>query len=223
MRCSLCHQELSINLSVIELFFPPIKCCRTCRQKFTRIKRTQACLGCGRAQAQTTLCSDCQNWQTLYPQLLANRALYLYDAALKDWMQQYKFYGDYQLRFTFAAELKQALADYHGYLVCPIPLADERFATRGFNQVTEMLRAARVSYSELLERKTIAQPQSKKNRHERLLLPQPFSLAVPPEKIKNKKVLLVDDVYTTGRTLFHAAEIFWENDAEVVQSLTLAR
>ena len=52
---------------------------------------------------------------------------------------------------------------------------------------------------------------------------RPFLLAVTSEKIRNQKVLLVDDVYTTGRTLFHGAELLYKNGAETVKSLTFAR
>ena len=52
---------------------------------------------------------------------------------------------------------------------------------------------------------------------------QPFELRVANGKIRNQKVLLVDDVYTTGRTLFHGAELLYKNGAEAVESLTFAR
>ena len=50
-----------------------------------------------------------------------------------------------------------------------------------------------------------------------------FLIEVSKEKIRNQRVLLVDDVYTTGRTLFHAAELLYKNGAETVKSLTFAR
>ena len=52
---------------------------------------------------------------------------------------------------------------------------------------------------------------------------QPFELLESNGKIRKQRVLLVDDVYTTGRTLFHAAELLYENGAETVKSLTFAR
>lgn len=223
MNCSLCQQELIRNLSLIELFSAPSLCCSACLQKFSRIDPKTACLGCGRPQLQKALCSDCQKWQTTYPQLLENTALFTYDDVLKNWMQRYKFEGDYHLRFIFASELKQQLQAFHGYLICPIPLTEDRFNTRGFNQVNGLLSAAKCKSTELLARPEPSLPQSKKTRQERLQLMQPFVLTIAPEKIKNKRVLLVDDVYTTGRTLFHAADIFWQNGVKVVKSLTLAR
>jgi predicted amidophosphoribosyltransferase len=44
-----------------------------------------------------------------------------------------------------------------------------------------------------------------------------------PEKIKNKKILLVDDVFTTGATVNECARILVKNQAAVVDVFTFAR
>ncbi|HHJ5214051.1 TPA: phosphoribosyltransferase family protein, partial [Enterococcus hirae] len=48
-------------------------------------------------------------------------------------------------------------------------------------------------------------------------------LAVVPTIIKGKKVLLVDDVYTTGQTLFHAASCLLPHAPEKIRTFSLAR
>ena len=119
-------------------------------------------------------------------------------------------------------ELEQLLKIYRTYLICLLPLSKERFEQRGFNQVSGCLELTKVSFTPLLKRKELS-PQSEKTRTERLLMEQPFLLAVTSEKIRNQKVLLVDDVYTTGRTLFHGAELLYKNGAKTVKSLTFAQ
>jgi competence protein ComFC len=126
------------------------------------------------------------------------------------------------VRGGIAKELKEALKKYSDYLICPLPLSKERFRERGFNQVCGCLESADCSYIELLERKEPS-PQSEKSRAERLKMEQPFALKVENRKIRNQRVLLVDDVYTTGRTLFHGAEILYKNGAKTVKSLTFSR
>ena len=69
-----------------------------------------------------------------------------------------------------------------------------------------------------------ATPQSAKNRAQRLLTPQPFTLAPQAKDLcHGQRVLLLDDVYTTGRTLRHAATQINLTGAKAVTSLTLAR
>ena len=80
----------------------------------------------------------------------------------------------------------------------------------------------KIPLKDLLRRKELT-PQSEKSRKARLEMEQPFELRVANGKIRNQKVLLVDDVYTTGRTLFHGAELLYKNGAEAVESLTFAR
>ncbi|MDW5473517.1 phosphoribosyltransferase family protein [Limosilactobacillus reuteri] len=64
-----------------------------------------------------------------------------------------------------------------------------------------------VPYQSILRTKISSKvAQSSKTKEERLATKQPFILDAP-EKVINKKVLLVDDVYTTGRTLYHAANL----------------
>lgn len=75
----------------------------------------------------------------------------------------------------------------------------------------------------LLIRKEENVPQSKKTRKERMRLQQPFAIKKKTKKIKNCSVILVDDIYTTGRTLFHAAAVINDCYPKSLNTFTLAR
>lgn len=222
MKCGNCQMDIIENLTLIELFIPPEILCFSCQQQFSRLKDTITCPGCGR-ENDGTLCYDCQRWQDSQGYTLQNKALFTYDEGFQRWVEAYKFKGDYRLRKVFAQELKQELRNYSNFLLCPIPLSKERFNQRGFNQVIGCLEAAGCSYEILLKRKEDGLPQAMKNRFERLQMPQPYELEEDESKIRDKKILVIDDVYTTGRTLFHAADILYKNGVKTVQSLTFAR
>ena len=65
-------------------------------------------------------------------------------------------------------------------------------------------------------------PQSHKSRQERLATPQPFGYCGPAD-LERKNILLVDDIYTTGSTLYHARELLLAHNCGCVRSVTLAR
>ena len=54
-------------------------------------------------------------------------------------------------------------------------------------------------------------------------LQQPFAIQKKTKKIKNCSVILVDDIYTTGRTLFHAAAVINDCYPKSLNTFTLAR
>lgn len=221
MRCSCCQQEVIKNVTLRELFFSRNHLCHLCEEKFCRIEVKTSCRGCGRPNF-SGLCNDCRIWEKQLGFVMENRGIFQYDSGFQEWIEAYKFKGDYRIRGAFSQELVNELRNYPDYLICPLPLSPQRFKQRGFNQVQGCLNAANSRYDCLLKR-IERSPQSEKSREERLKMEQPFELAVSKNKIRNQKVLLIDDVYTTGRTLFHGAELLYKNDAETVKSLTFAR
>lgn len=226
MNCSYCKQPIIRNLTLAELLgltpIPKFGLCSVCSNLFQRIDAFTSCTGCGRPNHKG-LCQDCSFWQSAYPEYkFKNHALYEYDTNFKEWISSYKFSGDYQLRYTFAHTLKKALKPFKRFVICPLPLSFVRIEKRGFNQVEGILEAAEITSIQLLKRIELA-PQSDKNRKARLLMPQPYTLAIEKKQITNRSILLVDDVYTTGRTLFHAAEILLSASPKRLETLTLAR
>ncbi|WP_162256154.1 ComF family protein [Lentilactobacillus senioris] len=165
-------------------------------------------------------CADCQHWQD--PDF-TNRALYEYNKAFKEYMVKYKFMGDYRLRLVFQTELSRVI-NKTKKMVVAIPVNPDTLKTRGFNQVTGWF--ANVKYYDVLTPidTTKAVAQSQKTRKERLELKQPFRLIeTAVSAIKGQDILIVDDVYTTGRTIRHAAELIRNAGARSVTGLTMAR
>ncbi|WP_367295272.1 ComF family protein [Levilactobacillus yonginensis] len=155
---------------------------------------------------------------------MVNRALFQYDAGFKAYMQQYKFQGDYALRIVLQAALAQSLRRAVYDVLVPIPVDLATWQTRGFNQVTGWLTDQPFFQALEVVAEHKERPQSAKTRAERLVTPQPFSLAPNAGKLlRDQRVLLLDDVYTTGRTIRHAIDQINLSGAKAVTSLTLAR
>ncbi|MGO0155014.1 ComF family protein [Leuconostoc mesenteroides] len=136
-------------------------------------------------------------------------------------MQQYKFNGDYKLRSIFNRELINLVHHSGMDLVVAVPVSHHTMMTRGFNQVASLLEG--ITLTEVLQVKVTNKiQQSHLNRKARMKREQPFSI-INEKMIAGQNILLVDDVYTTGNTLHHAADLLLTHGANSVKSISLAR
>lgn len=91
-------------------------------------------------------------------------------------------------------------------VIIPVPLHPKKEAIRGFNQ-SALLAEATANVLEIevlynvLHRKRFTETQTHKTREERLLNMEGAFEVTDPEKVRNKHILLIDDVLTTGATL----------------------
>lgn len=219
--CLLCQTEVQSDLAFHHVFLltsPKDGVCESCLATFEQIgdPHCPTCFKAGVAEQ----CEDCLYWQ-VQGQEVHHVSLYRYNDAMKSYFSQYKFEGDYALRHLFAQDLKECLRQrFRNYQVIPIPLSEERLADRGFNQVTGWLESAGVTYCDLLGKKDIAK-QSEKSREERRQLKQPFY--IKDEQGLKDKIVLIDDIYTTGSTLQLAVQLLKNYRSKEVITLSLAR
>ncbi|WEV60958.1 ComF family protein [Streptococcaceae bacterium ESL0729] len=171
-------------------------------------------------ESSEDICRDCSYWATSSGILVQHEALYRYNQAMRDFFVAYKLQGDYRLRLVFANSLKRALTNYKGYTVVPVPVSSKRLEERGFCQVTSILEAARIPYLNLFK-KDESDSQKLRNRKERLLAENPFSLEEGLDC--PKKILIFDDIYTSGRTITHLMELLNGLGKFEIKSLSIAR
>lgn len=222
-KCRWCGGFLNANLKIHSILsfkpFVPQFLCEQCEIKFTLPLNHPRCCDCGRFQTTTQRCQDCEKWLAQKNQLL-NQALFPYHGIIQEYFERYKFKGDYRLRHLFRYQFKKLIQKDE--LVIPIPIAKATLAKRHFNQVTGML--SEVTYLDALIAKPKAQDQSEKGRAARINTVQPFELNPKiTSQIQGQKIVIVDDVYTTGTTLHYAAQLLREQGAKSVRSITLAR
>lgn len=228
-KCKLCQQMINYKINLAWIFsFKPIKekfICKDCYQKFEFIQ-SPICEGCGRKSNDKT-CLDCVKWEKKQKKLLKNRALLVYqNQATKEYFNLYKFIGDYQLRKIFQNKFEKMIMQNYPlkqWIYVPIPVnKSTQEHERMFNQVVGLIE--NLPYVELLavDENLHQIKQVEKNRIDRIHTPQPFKFNGKID-LKGKNILLVDDVYTTGTTLYHAQQIMFEHGAKKVHSITLAR
>lgn len=224
MKCCWCQKEQIRTLTIKELLWlPAIKetLCVACQNKIKPITKPH-CPTCCRL-GKREQCRECQQWKKRYPTYdFQHEALFSYEEGFKEWIHEFKFMGNYRLKNCFSTEIANYFSKKEA-LVCPIPLSKERLETRGFNQVEVMLEAANVPMVHLLSKPYHFEAQSEKDREQRLAMPQPFKVNENVSQIKGKSIILVDDVYTTGRTLFHAAQLLLPYEPAKITTFSYAR
>ena len=220
MKCLLCGQTMKAVLTFSSLLIlkNDASClCLDCDSTFERIEE-EHCPNCMKI-GLSTKCQDCQ-FLCQEGVEVSHRAIFTYNQAMKDFFSRYKFDGDFLLRKVFASFLSEELKEYKEYQFVVIPLSKERYANRGFNQVEGLVDAAGFAYLDLLEKKE-ERASSSKSRSERLETEFPFfiksGVTIP------KKILLIDDIYTTGTTINRVKRLLEEAGAEDVKTFSLVR
>lgn len=224
MRCVWCGKDVTTDLGISSLFlWNPRPICRQCQQLFYSLEKEPTCPGCGRLMEDAILCYDCIRWKEMDSYFPTNKALYVYDEQAKEFMERYKFAGDCAVAFLIQEDLKRALKTYlkQGYTICPLPTSKQSLEKREFEAVEYFLELLKIPYQQFFYHIGKGKKQSEKTREERMKLQQPFVLK---EKVNlPAKVLLFDDIYTTGKTIRLAAKLLKDKGLEAVKLFTVFR
>ncbi|HSX39668.1 MAG TPA: phosphoribosyltransferase family protein [Candidatus Saccharimonadales bacterium] len=127
---------------------------------------------------------------------------------------------------TFASKCRKDL-DWKDAVVVPIPLSKNRYKDRGFNQVeyiaVELCRQFNLKLdTSILKRAKETQVQFEHNRVERFKnLANAF--ISDQKRVENQKILLVDDICTSGATLLEGCKCLYNSNCSEVHCFTLAR
>ena len=208
--CLLCGQKFLPQISFLQLFSWQKKSeqciCNRCLALFERLPSNRCSLCSGRL-LDGDPCADCQKWSQHYlGNVMKHHAIFQYNDAFHDLMVSYKRYGDYilceVLQFLCYAELSKLKADFY----VPLPTAPEHQAKRQFDTISAIYRPL-VPLSFFLIKRGGFGAQGEKTRTDRLKTKQSFAFRqnIGPD-LNFKKILLLDDIYTTGRTLYHARD-----------------
>ena len=200
--------------SLLDLVFPPR--CEVCRQS-----------------GPEPLCAACfTQIKFMKPQLGVHSAT-VYGGVVRDALHRLKFQRRKKLAEALGVVLVKYLAQVESlqlkeidWLV-PVPLHQKRERERGFNQV-ELLAKVIGRYYELPVKNALARVR---NTHAQFNLPREARSvnvrgafqAVDPPALNGRRVLLLDDIFTTGATVAECARILLAAGAKRVEVLALSR
>jgi len=225
------------------LFYPPhcAQCgvalnegqlCETCRKAAKRI-RAPFCHTCSQpfdgALEDEFTCANC-NGRRLYFDCAVSACRCT--GIVRDLIHRFKYQHDYYLRRTLAAWLDETLDDGRLSTVrfdalVPVPLHPARWREREFNQAEALAelvgKRRKIPVRNLLRRARYTTTQTQFDREERMEnLHNAFNLR-QNTPMTGLRLLLVDDVFTTGSTVNECARVLRETGATTVCVVTVAR
>ncbi len=180
--------------------------CRDCLDGLDFVKEP-VCAKCGKPVISRSqeLCWDCSQHPRSFD---AGRALLVYEGAARHAMAQIKYHNRRDLVEPFARLLALRCGDWiretGAQCLAPVPVHPDRLKRRGYNQAAVLARQLGILTGlpvreELLERVRQTQAQKELGARDRLRnLSGAFRAGEVPEGLS--RVMLVDDIYTTGST-----------------------
>lgn len=209
---------------IINLIFPKVcgicdkickdDICNHCNKKINNIKR---------------------NKKHIYLAKNFDTHMYIFDYKdlIRNKIIRYKFQDKGYLYKTFSKIIvndKKICGFLENYdIIIPVPISKQRKQTRGYNQteliaksITKSIQKLEYSSDILLKIKETI-PQSKldsKKRKQNILDAYKIKDIT---KVKNKKILLFDDIYTTGNTVNECSKILKQSGTKEIGVLTLAK
>lgn len=207
---------------ILDLLFPPK--CPFCRKLLE--KNQLLCLECQTSLPRLSV--EEQRWRI--GEVLTCYGVLWYRDNVPHAVKRFKFFNApyYKVCFgTLMSEIVEQSETYHVITWVPMFLAKEK--KRGYNQAEllarEIAKITKIALEPLLEKWKDTVPQStldddamREKNAENI-----YRMSKMSKNVKNYKILLVDDVVTTGNTLISCVQVLLEAGVQQVDCITLAR
>jgi len=186
----------------------------------------KTCLTCQKTHYLNGLYFACSYENPTIKKLIAD---FKYEPYMKDYAELLAFF-----LISHLANLNKTFSNFKEFIIIPVPLFIKKQKIRGYNQAEEIAKKV----SEILEiqlllnvliktRPTISQTKLKREERQKNIA-NSFSISKnwdpsSPNNLIGRKVLLVDDVFTTGGTMDECSRILKEAGAKEVWGMAVAR
>lgn len=224
VKCGLCDIELGEDF--------PWNLCPECTEGLSEVGE-YACIGCGRHVGAFALYGRCSHCLGDGPGFSAGVSAFIYNDSAQDLIHGLKYHGKPWLAHSMAGQMAPKVRSLCRELdiqcLVPVPIHASRLSERGYNQA--LLLAQELSRYEgipetlsLLERTRLTEPQNKLTRSERVKnVKGSFSVirASAPNGMP-ARILLIDDVLTTGSTLNACAQALLAENVQLAAVATYA-
>lgn len=217
IKCIICDNELDHNNSFCM--------CKSCFQKLPTIKK--ACIRCGaEIFSKANLCLDCKQEQRMFDRALSP---FNYEDEIVNLVYRFKYGGEQYLAKYLAFFMIQKIIEenLNFDIIIPVPLSKKRKKLRTFNQAELLAKYIAQSLNKPLDTTSIIRvkdtlTQTHLTKQQRVENLKDAFKVENKDKIKGKKILLVDDIFTTGSTSNEIAKVLKDNNSSNVYLVTFA-
>ncbi|MFC2045656.1 double zinc ribbon domain-containing protein [Chloroflexota bacterium] len=229
------YQLEKLKGTVLNFFFPQwcVGCgregeliCGYCLQSLSRIV-PPLCPQCGKPQSNNILCSSCVNWQG---EIAGIRSPYIFTGVIRQAIHELKYKNLRALAVPLANLLRDYIIDnpIPAEVLVPVPLHKSRLRERGYNQsnllACELGKLVNLPVVDnCLLRQRHNPPQARTLSINERLSNVRDAFYCPDNSLSGRKILLIDDVATSGATLDACAAVLKVAGVLSVWGLVLAR
>lgn len=232
--------------ALLDTIFPPL--CHACKAYLTDPETLHLCTQCMQkvepiSSPLCTICGapfateggadhKCGRCSEAPPPFAAARAAVVYDGVVQELIHTFKYDLKVQLRLPLALLTLRLLTPFiqtkNPDLVLPVPLHSKRLRARGFNQALLLGEKMAKEWNIPLSRRNLlrtrwTEPQIHLAAADRIANVRGAFALAHPEEIGNRRIVLIDDVYTTGSTAAECAKTLMLAGAKEVVVVTVAR
>jgi len=224
MRCVACGEDL-------DPWSAHYLCTEHCRR--IHLIEESACSICGRKlytlPEGDLICANCRKTKRHFDH---GYTVAIYEEVIQTLIHDYKYRGREFLKYPLRRMLCEGIRHHVNYsdidAIVPVPLHWRRYMRRGFNQALELVR---------FTSRKLNIPILKRNlRRIRYTIPQVYLApkerpanikgafrVMNPDQVRGKRLMLVDDVLTTGSTMNECAQVLKEAGAAEITVVALAQ
>ena len=214
--CPLCNVILDIDQKGL---------CKNCVDELALIGE-KYCKYCGKELGYSGVCQDCAESRSYFWNL--RRSVYKYNDAMADLVHEFKYKNNTELIDFFSKIFHEKFKEYFQNIqidyIIPVPVSEKRLKERGYNQVELLIKKfdGRKVRKDILIRSKNTKPQSsfENDKKRKMNVKNAFKLI---ESVKNQNILVVDDIITTGATLYEIGRLLKKNGALKVYNYSLIR
>lgn len=214
---------MKIIENILNLIYPPV--CGFCE----KICNEHLCKKCELKIKKHEIVSIRKSNNMHFEEILC---IFKYEDIIRNTIIKYKFQSKAYLYKTFSKIIvknKKTYSFLKNYdIIIPVPISKKRNKQRGYNQSYLIANEIAKTFNLKCENKCLVKQkdtieQSKLDKEQRKINVKDAYRVINKEKLINKNIVLLDDIYTTGNTVKECAKTLKQAGAKKIGILTIAK